>query len=178
MAEAEPPRGGLAAAERILLAGNRGVIVAMMAVMVALVFANVVSRYLFNYSIIWAEELSQYLMVWIAFLGAGLAMREGRHVAVEMLQDALPPPLARSARVLVIFAILAFLATLVVLGAMFAMFAWDQETPVMNIPMGIPYLAVPLGALLFFVHMAFIANDFLHKRVDAHETIESAAEGD
>ena len=178
MGKGESPGGGLAAAERILLAGNRGLIIAMMAAMVALVFVNVVSRYIFNYSIIWAEELSQYLMVWITFLGAGLAMREGRHVAVEMLQDALPRPLARAARLFVIAAILAFLATLVVLGAMFANFAWEQETPVMNIPTGIPYLAVPIGAALFFVHMAFISGDYLHKRVETPESIEPGGEGE
>jgi len=176
MATGESEGGVAATVERILLAGNRGLIIAMMAVMVALVFANVVSRYMFNYSIIWAEELSQYLMVWITFLGAGLAMREGRHVAVEMLQDALPQPLARTARVIVLASILAFLATLVVLGAMFANFAWEQETPVMNIPTGIPYLAVPIGAALFFVHMVFISRDYLHKRVEAPESIETGAE--
>src|SRR3990167_3110257 len=125
MATGESPGSGLAAAERVLIAGNRGLIVAMMAAMVALVFTNVVSRYILNFSIIWAEELSQYLMVWITFLGAGLAMREGRHVAVEMLQDALPQPLARTARLIVIIAVLVFLATLVVLGVMFVSFAWE-----------------------------------------------------
>lgn len=176
MTPGESPGGGLAAAERVLLAGNRGLIIAMMATMVALVFTNVVCRYIFNFSIIWAEELSQYLMVWITFLGAGLAMREGRHVAVEMLQDALPQPLARTARLVVIIAILAFLATLVVLGVMFVNFAWDQETPVMNIPTGIPYLAVPIGAFLFFVHMMFVSGDFLHKRVETPESIEAGVE--
>ena len=178
MATGESPGSGLAAAERILLAGNRGLIIAMMAAMVALVFTNVVSRYILNFSIIWAEELSQYLMVWITFLGAGLAMREGRHVAVEMLQDALPQPLARTARLIVIIAVLVFLATLVVLGVMFVSFAWEQETPVMNIPTGIPYLAVPIGAFLFFVHMALISGDYLRKRVEAPKSIEAGAEDD
>ena len=175
MTTGESPGGGLAAAERVLIAGNRGLIVAMMAAMVALVFTNVVSRYVFNNSIIWAEELSQYLMVWIAFLGAGLAMREGRHVSVEMLQDALPQPVARAVRILVEVYILAFLACLVVLGVMFVRFAWDQETPVMNISAGIPYAAVPVGALLFLVHMAFISRDYVNKRVEAHESLEAGA---
>ena len=56
MAAKTPSAGGLEAFERVLLAGNRGLIVAMMAAMVALVFTNVVSRYIFNISIIWAEE--------------------------------------------------------------------------------------------------------------------------
>ena len=178
MTTGKSPGGGLAAAERVLLAGNRGLIVAMMAAMVALVFANVISRYVFNYSIIWAEELSQYLMVWIAFLGAGLAMREGRHVSVQMLQEALPQPVARFLRILLEIAILLFLASLVVLGVMFVRFAWDQETPVMNISAGIPYAAVPVGALLFFMHMVFISREYVDRRSEVPESLDAAAEPD
>ena len=45
-----------------LVAANRAIIVIMMVGMVGLVFINVLSRYLLNTSIVWAEELSQFLM--------------------------------------------------------------------------------------------------------------------
>ena len=73
--------------------------------MAALVFLNVVTRYLFNNSIIWVEELTQYEMIWVAYLGAGLALREGRHVAVDTL---------RYLRTLLALAMALFLALLVV----------------------------------------------------------------
>jgi len=84
--------------ERYLVTANRAIIFIMMAVMATLVFVNVVARYVLNFSIIWAEEVSQYLMIWIAFLGAGLALREGRHVALELLHDFLPGTLGRKVR--------------------------------------------------------------------------------
>ena len=80
---------------------NQALVIAMMTVMVALVFTNVVTRYVFGFSVTWAEEFSQYLLVWIAFVGAGLALREGRHVAVEMVQDMLSPQSKRRLRTLV-----------------------------------------------------------------------------
>jgi len=48
-----------------------------MATMAVLVFVNVVSRYVFNYSIIWVEELTRYMMVWVGFIGLrpGAAVR-------------------------------------------------------------------------------------------------------
>ena len=98
-APARPRRA--ARIEAVFVRLNQALIIAMMAVMIALVFTNVVCRYVLNFSIIWAEELSQYLMVWITFLGAGLAMREGRHVAVEMLQDALPARASHTLRIVV-----------------------------------------------------------------------------
>ena len=89
-----PPDAGaprmLSSGEQLLLAGNRWALILMMGSMACLVFANVIARYLFNDSIIWVEEFTQFEMIWITFLGAGLALREGRHVAVEILEDYLP----------------------------------------------------------------------------------------
>ena len=150
--------------ERYFVAANRAIIFAMMAVMATLVFVNVVTRYVFNFSIIWAEEVSQYLMIWIAYLGAGLALREGRHVAVEMLQDRLRSPLGRALRVVVGGLVLVFLGVVTVLGFRFAIFVWSQETPVLNISLGIPSLAIPIGALLFAVHLLLMFRDYLGKR--------------
>ena len=150
--------------ERYLVAGNRAIVFTMMAVMATLVFVNVITRYVFNFSIIWAEEVSQYLMIWIAYLGAGLALREGRHVAVEMLQDRLPAALGRRLRMAVGGLVLIFLGVVTVLGFQFAVFVWNQETPVLNISLGIPSLAIPIGSLLFAAHLVFMFRNYADRR--------------
>jgi TRAP-type C4-dicarboxylate transport system permease small subunit len=150
--------------ERYFLAANRALIFLMMAVMTTLVFVNVVARYAFNFSIIWTEEVSQYLMIWIAYLGAGLALREGRHVALEMLHDRLPVALSRKVRMVVGGIVLAFLGAVTVLGFQFALFVWNQETPVLNISLGIPSLAIPIGALLFAVHLVLMFGKYADRR--------------
>jgi len=167
----EPPRPP-GAFERLFVAVNRVAIVAMMATMVALVFANVVARYFLNTSIVWAEELSQYLMVWIAFLGAGLALREGRHVSVDLLQEALPIGPRTGLRWGIALILAAFMCALVVLGFRFAEFAWDLETPIMQARLGIVYLAVPVGALVFLIHLLFIWRDYVARRFDEPENLE------
>lgn len=159
--------------ERTLVTVNRWIIIAMMVVMVTLVFTNVVCRYVLNFSIIWAEEVSQYLMVWIAFLSAGLALRQGRHVAIELLQDHLPSTARKMTRHFVALLLIVFIGILIVLGFLFARFAWDQETPVMNIPLGIPYLAVPIGALLLLIHIFFIYRAYIDGRFEAPESLEA-----
>lgn len=150
--------------EQLVVAANRAVIFLMMAVMASLVFLNVVTRYIFNFSIIWAEEVSQYLMIWIAYLGAGLALREGRHVAVEMLQDRLPAALARRVRMAVGGLVLAFLGVVTLLGFQFVAFVWSQETPVLNVSLGIPSLAIPIGTLLFALHLGFMFRGYVGRR--------------
>lgn len=160
-------------AQRAFVLANEAVVVGMAAVMVALVVANVFCRYVLNFSLVWAEEVSQYLMVWVAFLGAGLALRQGRHVAVEMLQDCLPDGARRGLRWGLLAAMLAFLLATTVLGAMFAWFARDMETPVLNIPMAIPYAAVPVGAALLAIHLVLIARDYVAGRHEVAESIEA-----
>lgn len=163
--------------EQVLVTANRAIVFIMMAVMATLVFTNVITRYIFNFSIIWAEEVSQYLMVWIAYLGAGLALRQGRHVAIEMFQDRLRAPLARALRAAIAGMILVFLAVLAVLGFQFVAFAWIQETPVLNISLGIPYLAVPIGAMLFVLHLLFVFRGYVQKQFEPVHDLDELAEG-
>jgi len=164
-----PRSGALAAAEDWFVKLNQWLVIGLMGTMALLVFVNVVSRYVFNYSIIWVEELTQYQMIWIAYLGAGLAFREGRHVAVDTIQDLLPARLRRFVRILIWFAIAAFLVTLTILGFQIAAFTWNQETPVMNIPTGIPYLAIPIGAAVFLLHAILFWRDFVERRFEHWE---------
>lgn len=155
---------------------NQWLVIALMATMAALVFANVVSRYLFNYSMIWVEELTQYQMIWIAYLGAGLALREGRHVAVDLFEESLSPRLRGILRAAIGLAILVFLVVLAVLGVQIAVFAWDQETPVLNIPAGVPYLGIPIGAALCAIHLLLVFRDFAAKRFERAEELDAFAE--
>lgn len=61
-----------------------------LAVMVVLVFGNVVLRYAFNSGIAVSEELSRWLFVWITFLGAVSAIKENAHLGTDMLVSRLP----------------------------------------------------------------------------------------
>jgi TRAP-type C4-dicarboxylate transport system permease small subunit len=62
-----------------------------MAIMVALVFGNVVMRYGFNSGFTVSEELSRWLFVWLTFLGAVVALRENAHLGTDMLVGKLSP---------------------------------------------------------------------------------------
>jgi TRAP-type C4-dicarboxylate transport system permease small subunit len=63
---------------------------AMLAVMVVMVFGNVVLRYGFNSGITVSEEVSRWLFVWMTFLGAIVAVREHGHLGTDMLLSKLP----------------------------------------------------------------------------------------
>lgn len=60
-------------------------IAAALALMVVLVFGNVVMRYAFNSGLTVSEEQSRWLFVWVAVLGAIAAMNDGVHLGTDML---------------------------------------------------------------------------------------------
>ena len=65
-------------------------IVGCLALMVVLVFTNVVLRYAMNSGISISEELSRWLFVWLTFLGAIIALHEGAHLGTDTLVSRLP----------------------------------------------------------------------------------------
>jgi TRAP-type C4-dicarboxylate transport system permease small subunit len=64
---------------------------ACLAVMLVLVFGNVVLRYVFNSGIAISEEMSRWLFVWLTFLGAIVGLREHAHLGTEVLVGRLGP---------------------------------------------------------------------------------------
>jgi TRAP-type C4-dicarboxylate transport system permease small subunit len=68
-----------------------GLLALALAVMVVLVFGNVVLRYAFNSGITVSEEVSRWLFVWLTFLGAVVALRERAHLGSDMLVSRLGP---------------------------------------------------------------------------------------
>src|SRR5207248_64605 len=61
---------------------------ALFAIMITL---EVISRYVFNFSISLVNALARLLLVWFFLLGAGIAMRRGAHVGFELVLSAMPP---------------------------------------------------------------------------------------
>jgi len=66
-----------------------------LALIVVLVFSNVVARYGFGSGFAGAEELSLLLFLWLVFLGSVLALRQRAHLGMELVQARLPRPLRR-----------------------------------------------------------------------------------
>ena len=65
-------------------------VVACMAAMVVMVFGNVVLRYGFNSGIVISEEMSRFCFIWLTYIGAMVAAREGGHLGVDTLVKWLP----------------------------------------------------------------------------------------
>ncbi len=165
----------LDAFDRHLTRANRWCVIVLLAAMAVMVFANVALRFLTDHSILWVEEASRFLMIWLTFLGGGIVLRYGAHVGIDTLQERLPRHAAalRAA----IFAVLAVLfATMAWLGVRYALLTWGQTTPVLQLPFGAIYLAMPVGFALMIVHLALMAAGYVrHKRFLSDDEFDADA---
>ncbi len=152
--------------ETWIVALNRALVALALATVFAIVFANVVGRYGFGTSLAWVEEVARHLMIFGAFCGAGLALREGRLVAITTIPDLLPEALARLLRWSIVFVMFAFMATMLWLGVKFVEFGWNKETMSTGISRGIPYLAIPIGCTFFLIQLAFFAKRFVSREFE------------
>jgi len=148
--------------DRVLLRANRWAVIAMLAAMATMVFANVALRFLTDHSILWVEEASRYLMIWLTFVGAGLVLRYGGHIGIDALQRALPRH-AAWIRAAIFLLLLAFFATMLWIGTRYALLTWGQTTPVLQIPIGAVYLAMPIGFALMIVHLLLMAAAYVRQ---------------
>ena len=158
--------------EKLFVNINKVLIGIMMFLMFSFVFTNVITRYLFGFSINWSEELSRFLMIAICFIGSGLAMREKRHVAIELFVEFIPSDsVKRIIRIINGLIILAFMGLLAYLGMEYAGTQMAQKTTILRWNMGYIYWMIPIGAVVFILHLVTTFKDYIEPR-DLEEDIE------
>ena len=129
--------------------------VAAMAVMLCLIFAQVVFRYGFGFSLEWSEELARFLFVWVVFLGSALIMGESGHLAVRILPEKLAGTWAGIALDALINACsYTFILLLIVQGGKMVETMTFQTAPGLGIAMSWVYMVIPLSGLLMILYLA------------------------
>ena len=130
-----------------------GITVAFLAIMVVLVFGNVVLRYVFNSGITVSEEMSRWLFVWLTFLGAIVAIKEHGHLGTDMLVGRLGYT-GKKICAVIAHVLMIYVTWLLLAGSWVqAMINWDVEAPVTGLSMAIFYgsgvfFAISAGLLL------------------------------
>ncbi len=127
----------------------------MLALMVIIIFLQVIFRSLIKSAIPWSEELARYLMVWISFLGSSIAVKRKGHIGVGLLLEVLPDNIRKwvllSADILMVI----FFATVSILGLRILNTVKTQVSPAMELSMAIPYSAVFAGGTLMLLYSIY-----------------------
>ena len=130
--------------------GIEWLVVACLAVMSAVTFASTAIRFLVPGmgGIYWAEEVTRYTSIWMVFLAAGLGVRYGVHLHVDLITARLPNGVQRALRVSSCLLMLVFEGVLVYFGTIVMLDTMDQQSSSLLVPMGYMYAAIPVGGLL------------------------------
>ncbi|SFG70464.1 TRAP-type C4-dicarboxylate transport system, small permease component [Palleronia marisminoris] len=143
--------------ERALAAVLRPVVFAGMAALAVVITLQIVSRVLFT-AVSWTEEMARFLLVWLTFLGATLALAEKRHIAVTLLTDRMPPALGRAAAIAGLVTMTAFLIALTWIGWSYMSMQSFQRSASLQMPMMYVYAVIPVsGALMSVLCLADLA---------------------
>lgn len=131
----------------------------------AVTFAQVFFRYVLNSSLLWAEEVGIYAMVWLTFLGSSLLLRDWGHIGITVLLRKAP----HRVRVRLVFcveaAVLLFLLFLTYYGSTTAVFGFSRRSPSMGFSTWWLKLAIPVGAGLMLLNLVGqIVADLEHWR--------------
>jgi TRAP-type C4-dicarboxylate transport system permease small subunit len=137
-----------------------------LALIVIILTAQIVYRYFLSGSLIWAEELSRCLLVWICFLFAGIAYQRGEMASVDFFTRILPARWRLAAMLPALAGTLIFLAFLTYYGAIYAMQNRMQILPGVSVPWRAltgsaggfsifwVYISIPIGLGILFLHVA------------------------
>ena len=126
-----------------------GLVILFFSYMTLAVLAQVGGRYLFDYAIDWTAESATFAQIWMIFLAAGLAMRDRLHVSVDILTDLVPQP-ARRLFIIVIALACGWFLWQAILGSFTLIdIGRIQSSPVLQMPMWLPYLSLPVGLFYF-----------------------------
>jgi TRAP-type C4-dicarboxylate transport system permease small subunit len=145
----------------------RAAIAVLLVVSVLLNFANVIGRKFLSAPIIGAEEVMNFLMVSVVFLGAGVVAYEGTHINMEIVIDRFPPRVRDAFRALAQVAAIGIAVTIVTLGIPIVrhLMQFDERSQAANVPLFIPQAMVPIGLTLLAIGalarlaMMFIPRD-------------------
>ena len=146
----------------------------------------VVQDFLLRINTSWAQELTIYLFVWMAKFGAAYGVRTGIHVGVDVLINRLNTPLKKK---FILFGLLAgasFTGIIAALGAdfVFELSGTSSTSEVLELPIWIVYLAIPLGSSLMCFRFLQVSWNFarggelpVHDHAHVEGLVEDATEG-
>src|SRR5690606_9524630 len=121
--------------------------------MTLITFMQVVARYVFNYSFVWALELTTFLFGGLIFFGISYGVRVGAHIGVDVLVRILPRGTARVVTIIatllcLVYTVIVFIGSWTYVCKIYEIGILAQDIP---IPQWIPRAVLPIGfALLFY----------------------------
>jgi TRAP-type C4-dicarboxylate transport system permease small subunit len=125
------------------------------AMLLVVMFANVAARVALNSDLAWNTEFGEFVLLWATFLGGASAARRGAHMRITEFTDKISPSLQRVVEIATRLGVVGLLLLLVTYGWSITERTMGQELTVLHVPMGLQYLAMPVGSALALVFVVY-----------------------
>ncbi len=135
------------AASRLLI----GVAAAGLIAMVVIIGWQVIGRYVLGSSPSWSEQAAQVLMIWFAFLAAAAGVREGFHIRIVAVEEAVSPRVRAVMRAIAGIVVAGCGLAMLILGGELVLRTWDHTIPSLGLSRGLAYLGLPISGGLIFI---------------------------
>lgn len=125
----------------------------MLLLTILIIFLQVVTRYVFFYSLPWSEELTRYLFIWFVFLSLSVTIRDNLSIRIDFMEQILK---GRAKKILgLIVDVLSLVILVVFVYSSYRLFlmGFRSKTPAMGIPFYVIYSVMPIGYFLAAVEM-------------------------
>lgn len=132
-------------------------------VIMVLLFIQVVSRYLFNHSFTWTEELSILLFVWMTYTGVSSAVTYRKNLRIDALLDVVPFKVKKALLIIsdlifIVFNIYLIFPFVELIGSISS-----SRTPILGIPKAITYWLIPVILVITCVKLVIDINKLIHE---------------
>ncbi len=148
---------------------EKGLIVTLLSALVLIAFTQIVLRNIFSTGLSWGEPLVRYLVLWVGFIGAALATREGKHITIELFsvwKDGKSNWVATGISHVCSTVVCALLTYAAVKFLLFE--AQMGAATFFNIPVWVPELIMPITFGVMALRFFFKALAAVFRRQEAH----------
>ena len=128
----------------------------LVAATVVITCAAVYYRYVLNSALLWPEEIAGYLLVWISFIGAYLALRREGHLSFDLILNRLPERVGFWIRIAIEVLLILFFGMIFVLSIKLISVVGATQIETADIPQGIFMLVLPVAS--FGIIMGCLVN--------------------
>lgn len=134
--------------DRIIGWASEGPAAILVALEIVILMAGVAARYLFNAPLTWSDELASILFLWLAMLGAVIALRRGEHMRLTTLVNRLEPQKRKYMVLGAQLVVAAFVLEIVLPAYDYFQDQWLISTPALEIHDGLRVAAIGVGAVM------------------------------
>lgn len=142
-------------------------------------FVQVITRYVFNFSFPWFEELGRYLGVFIAFLGAAIGVKTGAHFTMDLLVTMLPSSIRWMVNLLthLLSAGFFFMVAVYSWKIISRMYGYETTSPAMGLPMYIAYMPIPVFSVVIGTRFCIKGLGFIKGVFSGHDAAQTSVPG-